>query len=158
MLGLDGRICPRSGVQKASVYVYKWRFPDSTFVRRRSLNDADIPQDEYLHRNLHAPVPVPWMRGSFSHSASDNYWTTFLDIFSILQMPFPHDRRRSRLSYHWRRTIFPPTLRRSSYAYSASSNLPLGCASPLQRRRWKSKVDNHAASKYRLWPLTKNAC
>jgi len=88
---VDGRTSLDSRVRYkiASVYMYKRRFPDSIFVRRQSLNDADIPKDEYLHRTLHTPAPALWSSALFMHSVGDNCWTNLLGIFNILQLPLP---------------------------------------------------------------------
>jgi hypothetical protein len=75
------------GYRYASDYVYKIRFPESTSVLQRSLNDADISQVEYLYRNIPPPDSLPMNRGPFSHYAYGNCWKSFPYIFNVLKMP-----------------------------------------------------------------------
>lgn len=77
------------GYRYASDYVYKIRFPQSTSVLQRSLNDADISQAEYLYRNISPPSSLPREEGPFSHYACGNCWKTFPDIFNVLKLPVP---------------------------------------------------------------------
>jgi hypothetical protein len=73
------------GLSQAYSYAYKWRFPYSTSVQRRTLDDADIPLDGNLHRNL--PFPPTWQEQCFNHQSGDHCWLSFLNIFNILDMP-----------------------------------------------------------------------
>jgi hypothetical protein len=75
--------------QYASDYVYKIRFPESTSVLQRSLNDDDIIQAEYLYRNIPPLNSLPTDRGRFIHYAHGNCWKSFPDIFNVLKMPVP---------------------------------------------------------------------
>jgi hypothetical protein len=77
------------GYRYASDYVYKIRYPESTSVPQRFLNDPDISQAEYLYRDIPTPDSLPMNRGHFSHYARGNCWKSFPDIFNVLKMPVP---------------------------------------------------------------------